>query len=161
MISAIVVEDDVEFAEKVAARLLRRGWDVDCCASAATALAHLIRKKYQYAFVDLMLPPSSDGGIQVLRDFLRLQRESTAFLMTGITTSAVSPMDKAMTLGARRFFDKNRPDMLEDLMNAVEAAEIEKRRGIFISHGHEELIKFKLKDFFERRIGRRTVVLSE
>jgi predicted nucleotide-binding protein len=46
-------------------------------------------------------------------------------------------------------------------MAKVESIEVERRSGIFISHGHNELLKLKLKDFVENRLKRKAVMLTE
>lgn len=81
--------------------------------------------------------------------------------MTQRDQGTVAIVSEAMELGARYFFDKNDDRIVENVMAKIESIEAERRSGIFISHGHNELLKLKLKDFVENRLKRKAVVLSE
>jgi predicted nucleotide-binding protein len=162
MIRALVVEDDPEFAEQLGYRLDEVGMIVTYCHSVPEALTQIVSEKFSYVFIDLMLPPSySQEGLSVLREVLRLQHEACTLLMTQRDQGTVAIVSEAMELGARYFFDKNDDLIVENIMAKIEAIEVEKRSGIFISHGHNELLKLKLKDFVENRLKRKAVVLSE
>jgi ActR/RegA family two-component response regulator len=162
MINALVVEDDPEFAEMLGGRLDQAGMIVIYCRTAAEASATLAAKQFNYVLIDLMLPPSySQEGISVLREVLRRQHSVSTLLMTQRDQGTVSLVSEAMEIGARYFFDKNDTLVLDNIMAKIEEIEVEKRNGIFISHGHNELLKLKLKDFVEHRLKRRPVILAE
>ena len=162
MISALMIEDDPEFAQRLGARLDESGVIVSYCQNAPEASAQMAAKQFSYVIIDLMLPPSySDEGLAVLREALSRQREASIFLMTQRDQGTVSIVSQAMELGARYFFDKNDDLVMENIMAKIETVEVEKRNGIFISHGHNELLKLKLKDFVENRLKRKAVVLAE
>ena len=162
MISALIVEDDPQFAQQLAYRLDEAGMVVSYCKSAPEAVTQILAKQFNYVFVDLMLPPSySQEGLSVLREVLSRQHDACVLLMTQRDQGTVGIVSEAMELGARYFFDKNDDLIVENIMAKVESIEVERRSGIFISHGHNELLKLKLKDFVENRLKRRAVVLSE
>jgi predicted nucleotide-binding protein len=162
MINVLVVEDDSEFAETLGRKLDHAGMIVIYCRTAAEASAALATMKFSYVLIDLMLPPSySQEGISVLREALRRQHSVPTLLMTQRDQGTVSIVSEAMAIGARYFFDKNDALVLENIMAKIEEIEAEKRSGIFISHGHNELLKLKLKDFVEHRLKRRPVILAE
>lgn len=162
MISALVVEDDPEFAERLGAVLDEYGMTVSFCQSAPEASRLLVSQPYSYIIIDLMLPPSySQEGIAVLRQALNRQPAAQVMLMTQKDQGTVQIVSDAMELGARYFFDKNDALILERIMAKIDALETERRSGVFISHGHNELLKLKLKDFVENRLGLKTAVLAE
>jgi predicted nucleotide-binding protein len=162
MIRALVVEDDPEFAEQLGYRLDELGMVVSYCYSVPEASTQIVREKFSYIFIDLMLPPLySQEGLSVLREALRLQHEACILLMTQRDQGTVAIVSEAMELGARYFFDKNDDLVVENIMAKIESIEKERRSGIFVSHGHNELLKLKLKDFVENRLKRKAIVLSE
>jgi predicted nucleotide-binding protein len=162
MIRALVVEDDPEFAQRLGYRLDEAGVIVSYCSSVPEALMQIVTQEFNYVFIDLMLPPSyAQEGLSVLREVLRRQHGASVLLMTQRDRGTVAIVSEAMELGARYFFDKNDDLIVENIMAKIKSIEIEQSSGIFISHGHNELLKLKLKDFVENRLKRRAVVLSE
>jgi predicted nucleotide-binding protein len=162
MINALIVEDDPEFAEALGRKLDQAGMGVIYCRTSAEAFAALASRQFSYVLIDLMLPPSySQEGLSILREVLHRHHSISALLMTQRDQGTVSIVSEAMELGARYFFDKNDDLILENIMAKIQEIEADKRSGIFISHGHNELLKLKLKDFVEHRLKRRPVVLAE
>ncbi len=68
---------------------------------------------------------------------------------------------EAMKLGANYFLDKNLTTFFPKL--EVKMVEIlrTKRANVFLSHGHNELLKLKLKDFLRAKLGKMPIILSE
>lgn len=162
MIRVLVVEDDRSFAQALSERLLSRGMIPRFCETVPLARQMITQERFDYVFIDLMLPPHHrDEGIAVLRYALQKQKEATLLLMTSRDNGTTSIVNEARDLGARYFFDKNDPGVLDQMMTNIDIFEIERTNQIFISHGHNDLLKYKLKDFVERRMQRRAVVLSE
>jgi DNA-binding response OmpR family regulator len=162
MISALVIEDDPEFAQRLGARLDEFGVLVSYCQNAPEASVQMAGKQFSYIMIDLMLPPSySQEGLSILREALGRQQDAYIFLMTQRDQGTVSIVSEAMELGARYSFDKNDDLVVEQIVAKVQTVEVEKSNRIFISHGHNELLKLKLKDFVENRLKRRAVVLAE
>jgi DNA-binding response OmpR family regulator len=162
VIKALVVEDDHGFAQQLVERLFGRGIEAAHCSNAAEASALIVKDDFDYVLIDLMLPPSyMEEGIAVLRDVLRVQSHAIPLLMSQRGRGMTSIVDRARDLGARNFFDKNDGLIIENIMARIEGFEVERRSGIFISHGHNELLRYKLKDFVENRLKRKAVVLAE
>jgi len=162
MIRALVVEDDRDFAQQLLERLLDRGIEASHCSNAAEASAMVVKDDFDYILIDLMLPPSyNEEGISVLRDVLRHQSHAIPLLMSQRDRGTTSIVNQALKLGAQYFFDKNDALVIEDVMAKIEGFEVERRSGIFISHGHNELLRYKLKDFVQNRLKRKAVVLAE
>jgi predicted nucleotide-binding protein len=162
MSKALVVEDDLDFAERLLASLDSEGMIVSHSANEPSAEDLMIREDFDIILIDLMLPPTySDEGLVVLRKALSLQPEATVILMTSREERTVTPVAEAMRLGAQDFLDKNDDLVVEKLMARIHQLEAEKRNGVFVSHGHNELLRLKLKNFVEQRLHRRAVVLAE
>jgi CheY-like chemotaxis protein len=162
MIKALIVEDDQQFAQALAERLLSRGMTLSFCDNSTSAIERLVSDRFDYVFIDLMLPPNfREEGICVLRQVLRYQGEAIPFLISQREKTMIPIVNEARDLGARYFFDENDEFLLNNIMAQIELVERERKNGIFLSHGHNELIKLKLKDFIESRLRRREVVLSE
>lgn len=98
----LLVEDNAELANSVAARLSLDGHAVDCAASLAEAEDCLIAAGYDLILLDIMLP-DGDG-----RDFLarhrRAERETPVIVMTA--RSAVSDRVDALDTGADDYITK-------------------------------------------------------
>jgi predicted nucleotide-binding protein len=162
MIRALVIEDDPDFAQQLGYRLDEAGMIVSYCFNVPEALTQIVAQEFNYVFIDLMLPPSyAEEGLSVLREALSRQHDASVLLMTHRDRGTVAIVSQAMELGARYFFDKNDDLIVENIMAKVKSIEVERSNGIFVSHGHNELLKLKLKDFVENRLKRRVAVLSE
>src|SRR5206468_2559031 len=59
------------------------------------------------------------------------------------------------------FLDKNSTLFEQNLRLRLKEIVMEKANNIFISHGHNELLKLKLKDFISSRLKLKPIVLSE
>jgi DNA-binding response OmpR family regulator len=137
MISALVVEDDPEFAQFLGYSLDQAGMNVTYCRGVPEALMQIMTKQFNYVLVDLMLPPLySQEGLSILREVWSRQHSACVLLMTQRDEGTVSIVSEAMELGARYFFDKNDDLVMENIMAKIESVGIERRNGIFISHGH-------------------------
>ena len=67
----------------------------------------------------------------------------------------------AMKLGAHYFLDKSSAVLFEKMIYMITDADAAARRRIFISHGHNEFLRLKLKDFLISRLGVEVMVLQE
>jgi ActR/RegA family two-component response regulator len=162
MRKALVVEDDLLFAQRVAERLMLRGIEVTHCRNEPEASTAIVRSRYDYFLIDLMLPPSYElEGLAVFREALRRHPSGAVLLMTSRDRGTVSIVSDAMALGAREFFDKNDALVLERIVARLDKIDAEAGSGVFISHGHNELLKYKLADFVANKLGRRPVILAE
>lgn len=162
MISVLVVEDDHEFANKCVNQLLRIGFDVHYADNAEKAKTELLGTHIDMVLIDLMLPPSyDDEGLGLLQHIRNNFPEIEPFLMTTREKKVTELVATAMKMGAHFFFDKN-SDLFEEKLNyQLREYLMERKKNIFISHGHNELLKLKLKDFISNRLHRNTIIMAE
>jgi two-component system response regulator PilR (NtrC family) len=87
---ALVVDDEIEICEFVAATLRRTGWKVDCCAGGRPALERVQDTNYDLVVSDIRM---TDGGGEDFYDAAtRTRRElaSRFLFMTGDTANPAS-----------------------------------------------------------------------
>jgi predicted nucleotide-binding protein len=157
---ALVVEDDRPFARTVLQALLKHGFEVVYCDRPSRVAIELARQSFAVAIIDLIFP-SAASGLDVLREVRRRSPEAIVFLMTVKNSCVTETVADAMRGGATYFFDKNDPEFIDRLMNEIERSLIEKRRRVFVSHGHNKLALLQLKDFLRSRLRHQPVVLAE
>lgn len=109
-----------------------------------------------------MLPPGfSRKGIELVRFARRLQPETPVLLMTGRESGTTELTADAMRLGAHYFLEKSSSVFDEKLFSMIDEIAAHKRRRIFVSHGHNEILRLRLKDFLASRLKLETVVLKD
>jgi predicted nucleotide-binding protein len=82
-------------------------------------------------------------------------------MITKKNRGTVEIVAEAMKLGARYFLDKNSRSFFPKLGANMEEILRSKRANVFLSHGHNELLKLKLKDFLANRLGQTPIILAE
>lgn len=82
-------------------------------------------------------------------------------MITAKNRGTVEIVEEAMQMGARFFRDKNSKAFFPKLAVNVEEILRNKRANIFLSHGHNEFLKLKLKDFLNTRLGQSPIILAE
>lgn len=162
MIKVLLVDDDPEFAQRCCEWLLSRHYDPIFCENAELAKTALHKQEFDIALIDLMLPPRyKTEGIDLLR-FVKTDFKSVEPLMiTRKSRGTVEIVADAMKLGARYFLDKNSESFFPKLEVNMEEILRAKRANVFLSHGHNELLKLKLKDFLANRLGQTPIILAE
>jgi predicted nucleotide-binding protein len=162
MIRVMVVEDDIIFAQRLVELLLKNGLSVEHCASVEAAKALLIDTPIDVAIIDLMLPPTfGTEGIGLLEFLRRSAPKLNVIMMTSMQTKTTEYVAAAMKSGAHFFIDKQSPDFNTKVLLNIKELLAMMRDNVFISHGHNELLKLKLKDFVQSRLHRQAVILSE
>lgn len=142
--------------------MLRNGFDACYADNAEEAKIELLNKHIDIALIDLMLPPSyDDEGLDLLMHIREYFPEVEPLMMSARTTQMTELVVKAMKKGTHNFFDKSSPFFEQKLIYQIKELLMEKRKNIFISHGHNELLKLKLKDFLINRLHRNAIILSE
>jgi predicted nucleotide-binding protein len=82
-------------------------------------------------------------------------------MMTQKTDGTTELTADAMRFGAHYFLDKSLTTFYDRMVNMIlDAAEYARRR-IFLSHGHNELLRLRLKDFLTSRLGVEGMVLQD
>jgi len=163
MTRILLLEDDDEFSLKCVELLVRNAYDVVRCTTTEEAKYYLLDNQVDVAIVDLMLPPSyGEEGLEFLRHIRDRYRDVEPVMMSVRDSGMTEIVDTAKKLGARHFIDKNRDWNTLNQSILFKLGEVRKRQGnIFISHGHNELLKFKLKDFLISRLQKKPIILSD
>lgn len=115
-IDLLVVDDDDEFRGAMARRFTARGFRVQEAASGEQALDFGLRREFDVAVFDMMMPGMS--GLELLEKFKQAHPDCEVILLTGQGT--IETAVKAMKLGAFDFITK--PFPLKDLESHIEKA---------------------------------------
>ncbi len=162
MMNSLLVEDDCEFALQCIEVMKRCGLSVNYHADAAAAKVFLLEHAVDVGIFDLMLPPSyQDEGLRLFAWAMERQPALNALLITQKQTGTTEVVANAMQLGAHFFLDKQDSQFLSKLEFQIKELLMAKSDGIFISHGHNELLRLKLKEFIQDRFQKTAIVLSD
>jgi DNA-binding NtrC family response regulator len=118
--TVLIVDDEQDFAEVLAARMEGRGLEADIVDSGEKAIEQVKKKSYDAIILDLAMPGLD--GIETLKLLLADQPELQVILLTGRAT-----LDKgiqAVKLGAVEFLEK--PADIETLVGKVKVAQMKK-----------------------------------
>ena len=109
----LLVDDEVEFLEPMAARLARRGFECTSASSGAQALAALDRAAFDCAIVDVRMPDID--GLELLRRVRRTWPKMSVILLTGHASIELGV--QGMELGAFEYLLK--PVEIDELVDTV------------------------------------------
>ncbi len=109
----LLVDDEPEFLEPIAARLRRREISCTTASSAHAALQHLQQRSYDCAVVDVKMPGMD--GLQLLRLMRRDHPAMAVILLTG--HASVELGVQGMDLGASEYLMK--PVDLDELLDCI------------------------------------------
>jgi CheY-like chemotaxis protein len=162
MINALLVDDDIEFGQRCCEWLLKRNIEPVFCSDAESAELALHRQQFDIAIIDLMLPPTfRSEGLALLRIIRDQFKHIEPMMITKKNRGTVEIVDEAMRIGARFFLNKNSKIFFPKLEVSMEEILRNRRANVFLSHGHNELLKLKLKDFLNSKLGRMPIILAE
>ncbi len=116
----LIVDDEKEFSEVLAARMENRGFEVDTVESGMEALEQVKNKAYDAIVLDLAMPKMD--GIDTLKKLLEGNKDLQIILLTGHAT-----MDKgieAIKRGAAEFLEK--PADINLLVEKIKEAQSKK-----------------------------------
>lgn len=100
--SALVVDDDDVFRNRLCQALEARGWEANAAPDGATALALAARLSPDLAIVDLRLPGM--GGLDIVRELRELDETICIIVLTGYGSIATALA--ATKLGANHYLSK-------------------------------------------------------
>jgi predicted nucleotide-binding protein len=161
-LSILIVEDDPIFAADLRQSLRRFRHTIRVAGSPSAAKLEIKRTNFDIALIDLMLPPDFNrSGIEVLRMVREKCGNTYTMLMSTKESQVTEIVADAMVQGASYFFDKNTQSCIQRITDHVQIIEMTMKENIFISHGHDEIAKLKVKDFLSSRLGRAAIILSE
>ncbi|MFH1530125.1 MAG: response regulator [Pseudomonadota bacterium] len=118
----LLVDDEIEFVETLAARLETRGFRVDIAESGEMAVERVQAKSFDAVVLDLAMPGMD--GIETLERLRQLNPDCQVVLLTGRGT--VKKATEAMRLGALDLLEK--PIDIEVLVEKIEEAATNKAR---------------------------------
>jgi CheY-like chemotaxis protein len=155
----LVVDDDAEFGEECCRWLFEHGFDAKYCSNAEQARTILNETRIDIVLIDLMLPPSyTVEGLNLLR-LVRDRYPLVAPLMiTQKENGVTETVTEAMLAGAHYFLDKHSTVLFDKLQMLTR--ELMKKQ-IFLSHGYNELLKLKLKDFLQTKLRQTPIILAD
>jgi len=113
----LLVDDEKEFREILAERLVRRGLDVEMAESGPVALDMADKESYDAIILDLAMPEMD--GLEVLEHLLEKNPNHQVIVLTGRAT--VEKGVQAVKMGAVDFLEK--PAEIEPLVKKVEEAQ--------------------------------------
>lgn len=160
----LLFEDDSDIVCIWTEYFMCLGHDVTSCLDVKTAQYEIydsgFNNKYDIIIIDLMIP-SSDEGMWLLEE-VRKKSPKTSIIMVSVKSDKMtSIVSDAFKIGIHTFLDKDKKDFYERLYKSIKEVEIKMSNKIFISHGQNEVLKLKLKDFLRDRLDRETLILSE
>ena len=120
MAKVLLVDDEEDFREILAQRMISRGLDVDTAESGIKALEMVDSKSYDAVILDLAMPVMD--GIETLERLLKKHSELQVIVLTGHAT--VEKGVAAVKMGAADFLEK--PAEIESLVEKIEEAEAKK-----------------------------------
>lgn len=100
--SALIVDDDAAFRERLAKAFERRGYEVRAAASGAEAVALATEESPEHAVVDLRMP--GEWGLRVVRELLAIDPNTRVVVLTAYGSIATAL--EAVRLGAKGFLQK-------------------------------------------------------
>ena len=111
----LLVDDDRDAAEALAALLEMEGWSVEVAFDAASALAALGRRDFAVLLVDLILPDAS--GFDVAREAMAEAPGHPPFLVALSGRGDPASRRRALEMGFRDFLVK--PVSLDELSRSL------------------------------------------
>lgn len=161
----LLVDDEKNTSEKIIELLFKNNHSIDYFGTAYdiyNTLNPFSESCYDLAIIDLMLPPTYKlEGISLLKYLKTTIPKLPIIMISQKNNSMTSIVNEAFMLGINCFFDKNDENFFIDLLIKTKEIESKMNNKIFISHGHNELLKFKLKDFVQNKLYREPLILSE
>jgi len=119
-LKVLLVDDEDDFREVLAQRMITRGLDVDTAESGQRAIEIVDDKSYDAVILDLAMPVMD--GMETLGELLKKDPNLQVIVLTGRAT--VEKGVTAVKMGAADFLEK--PAEIEFLVKKIEAAQAKK-----------------------------------
>ena len=161
MSDILLVEDDGDFANECLASLYREGFTIDYCKDAEHAFALVRDNEYSLAILDLYLPPTQTNEGLKIQKWLLAKKPPPPIIFMTMQQDTVNAVAAAMRKGAKDFISKRDADAVHQIIIRVQEVLMQEKNRVFLSFGHNELLKLRLKDFIQNTLGIRTIVLAD
>ena len=135
----LIVDDEIEFTEVLAARMESRGMAVDTAAGGHEALEKAKNKSYDAIILDLSMPEMD--GMETLKHLLSENPDLQVIVLTGY--ASIEKGVEAIKLGAMEFLKK--PAELQELVEQIRCAKDKKMVLV------EKRIEEKIRDILQRK----------
>lgn len=135
----LIVDDEAEFTEVLAARMESRGMAVDTAGGGSEALEKAKNKSYDAIILDLSMPGMD--GLETLKRLLTENPDLQVIVLTGY--ASVEKGVEAIKLGAVEFLKK--PTELQDLVEQIQRAKDKKMVLV------EKRIEEKMRNILQRK----------
>ena len=152
----LFVDDDHAFAESCVSILVGEGHIVSYSENAEDAKHKLYDSNFDIAIVDLMLPPTFS-----LKHIRKTNPNLICLMVTSKQENTIEIVAESMKAGATNFLDKGTNIFFFKLRTTIKEIILQSKDKIFLSHGNNDFIKLKIKDFIQERLKKNIVVLSE
>lgn len=159
----LLVDDEIEFSQNLIELLYKYDHNIDYYSD-LSEIYHVPDDNciYDLAIIDLMLPPTySTEGIKLLKRFKSKYPDVPVIMISQKSERMTAIVNEAFMIGADTFLDKNDTNFFTDLILKIKEIEENMSDRVFISHGHNELLKLKLKDFVQNQLHREPLILNE
>lgn len=113
----LLVDDEIDFTDALAARMSARGLEVDAVSGGADAIERVKETKYDVIVLDLMMPQMD--GLETLKRLLSYDSDLQIIMLTG--HGSVKQGVEAVKNGAVDFIEK--PAEIEMLMGKIQEAQ--------------------------------------
>lgn len=159
----LLIDDEINFSQKLIEFLYNKGHFTVYFDEVIDAYDYINEERtYDLAIIDLMLPPDfKDEGLHLLEKIRELYSKLPIIMISQKNEKMTSIVDRAFSIGIHKFLDKNESTFWIDISNTIKEIEKKMNDRIFISHGHNELLKYKLKDFVQNHLLKEPLILSE
>ncbi|MBU4365822.1 MAG: response regulator [Verrucomicrobia bacterium] len=112
-ITILIVEDDQDLREALAAALCDEGYHALCAQDADEAIASVKAHKVNIVFMDICLPDMN--GVEVYKAIKKIQPAATAVMMTGFFVQDL--VNAAISAGAYDILYK--PFTMDDILKVI------------------------------------------
>lgn len=113
----LLVDDEIDFTDALAARMEARGLEVEAASNGPKALEMIQQRHYDVIVLDLQMPEMD--GIETLKRMLAYNKDLQVLMLTG--HGSVKQGVEAVKNGAVDFIEK--PAEIEELMGKIEEAQ--------------------------------------
>ena len=137
-IKVLLVDDEKDFVEILAERMMARGLNVDTAGSGSEGIKKARKKGFDAIVLDMAMPGMD--GIATLKELLKMNPDLQVILLTGRATMEKS--FEAAKLGAMEFLEK--PADIDVLIEKIEKAQ-QRKAELFEKRMEEEMAKLMRK----------------